>query len=61
MVIFSNGIILTLQDRLDLKNLNMIESKDYKKLRQRLPTLLSPEDVKKVIKLKGVVKNGMAN
>lgn len=41
--------VRTLQDRLDLKSLNMIEGEDYKKLGQRLPTLLSPEGVKKII------------
>jgi len=41
--------VRTLQDRLILKSLNMIEGKDYKKLGVRLPTLLSPEGVKKIL------------
>lgn len=40
--------VRTLQDRLILKSLNMIEGEDYKKLGVRLPTLLSPEGVKKI-------------
>lgn len=39
----------TLQDRLSLRSLNMIEGEDYKKLGVRLPTLLSPEGVKKIL------------
>lgn len=41
--------VRTLQDRLVLKSLNMIEGEDYKKLGVRLPTLLSPEGVKKIL------------
>lgn len=45
-----NGIsVRTLQDRLSLKSLNMIEGEDYKKLGLRLPTLLSPSGVKKIL------------
>lgn len=41
--------VRTLQDRLILKSLNMIEGEDYKKLGVRLPTLLSPQGVEKII------------
>jgi len=40
--------VRTLQDRLKLKSLNMIDGEDYKKLGVRLPTLLSPQGVKKI-------------
>jgi len=40
----------TLQTRLSSKSLNMIEGIDYKKLGQRLPTLLSPEGIEKITK-----------
>ena len=39
----------TLQDRLILKSLSMIEGEDYKKLGPRLPTLLSPEGIVKIL------------
>ena len=41
--------VRTLQDRLILKSLDMIEGKDYKKLGLRLPTLLSPQGIIKII------------
>lgn len=40
----------TLQTRLESKNLNMIEGTDYKKLGARMPTLLSPQGIIKIIK-----------
>ena len=40
----------TLQTRLISQNLNMIEGIDYKKLGKRLPTLLSPSGIEKIIK-----------
>lgn len=40
----------TLQTRLTLKSFNMIEGIDYRKLGKRLPTLLSPTGIKKIIK-----------
>lgn len=40
----------TLQTRLSLKSFGLIEGEDYKKLGKRLPTLLSPEGVKKLTK-----------
>lgn len=40
----------TLQTRLKLKSYNMIENVDYKKLGKRLPTLLSPSGIDKIIK-----------
>jgi len=40
----------TLQWRLDSKALNMIEGVDYKRLGQRMPTLLSPQGVIKILK-----------
>ena len=40
----------TLQTRLESKNLNLIEGEDYKKLGKRLPTLLSPSGIEKIIK-----------
>lgn len=39
----------TLQTRLESKALNLVEGDDYKKLGQRLPTLLSPEGIKKML------------
>ena len=48
--------VRTLQDRLDLKSLAMIEGKDYKKLGPRLPTLLSPEGVNKILILNNNVE-----
>ncbi|WP_026883666.1 hypothetical protein [Clostridium akagii] len=42
--------VRTLQDRLKLKSLNMIEGEDYKKLGLRMPTLLSPEGIEKILK-----------
>lgn len=44
--------VRTLQDRLSLKSLNMIEGEDYRKLGVRLPTLLSPQGIEKIIKKK---------
>lgn len=44
----------TLQTRLELKNTNMIDGEDYKKLGKRLPTLLSPSGIKKIIKVGGM-------
>ena len=41
--------VRTLQDRLSLKSLNMLEGKDFKKLGLRLPTLLSPQGINKII------------
>jgi len=41
--------VRTLQDRLILKSLNLIEGEDYKKLGLKLPTLLSPQGVNKII------------
>jgi hypothetical protein len=40
----------TLQTRLESKNRGLIEGEDYIKLGKRLPTLLSPEGVEKLIK-----------
>ncbi|MBK5243362.1 hypothetical protein [Clostridium sp.] len=40
----------TLQRRLKSKKLGLIEGKDYKLLGKRLPTLLSPDGIKKIIK-----------
>ena len=42
----------TLQARLKLKSLNLIEGTDYKKLGQRQPTLLSPTGIEKILKNK---------
>lgn len=42
--------VITLKKRLELESYNMIESIDYKKLGARMPTLLSPSGVKKIIK-----------
>lgn len=41
--------VRTLQDRLKLKSLNMIEGEDFKKLGGTLPTLLSPSGVIKIL------------
>lgn len=41
--------VRTLQDRLVLKSLNMIEGEDYRKLGARQPTLLSPQGVEKIL------------
>lgn len=38
----NNISVKTLQGRLILKSLAMIEGEDYKKLGERMPTLLSP-------------------
>lgn len=38
----------TLRTRIELKNFDMIEGEDYKKLGERMPTLLSPSGVKKI-------------
>ena len=40
----------TLQARLKLKSLDLIEGEDFKKLGQRQPTLLSPSGVEKILK-----------
>lgn len=40
----------TLQTRLTLESFNMIEGVDYRKLGKRLPTLLSPTGIEKIIK-----------
>lgn len=42
----------TLQTRLKSKELGLIEGEDYKLLGKRLPTLLSPSGIKKIIKNK---------
>lgn len=42
----------TLQTRLTLKSFGLIEGEDYKKLGKRLPTLLSPSGILKIIKSK---------
>jgi len=43
--------VRTLQDRLSLKSFGMIENIDYRKLGLRMPTLLSPQGVEKLLKL----------
>lgn len=40
----------TLQSRLKLKSYGMVEGIDYKKLGKRMPTLLSPKGIEKIIK-----------
>ena len=40
----------TLQTRLKLSSFGLVEDVDYKKLGKRLPTLLSPIGVSKIIK-----------
>lgn len=40
----------TLQTRLSSKNLGLIEGEDFKRLGKRLPTLLSPKGIIKIIK-----------
>ncbi|MGE5628397.1 MAG: hypothetical protein ACM3X7_09800 [Solirubrobacterales bacterium] len=42
--------VSTLKLRLTLKGFDLIEGEDYKKLGPRMPTLLSPEGVKKITK-----------
>jgi len=41
--------VRTLQDRLKLKSMEMIEGEDFKKLGGKLPTLLSPKGVEKIL------------
>jgi len=40
----------TLQTRLKSETLGLIEGEDYKRLGKRLPTLLSPSGIKKILK-----------
>lgn len=42
----------TLQGRLNLKSLGLIEGTDYKKLGKRQPTLLSPSGIEKILNKK---------
>ena len=39
----------TLQTRLNSSTLELIEGEDYKRLGKRLPTLLSPSGIKKIL------------
>jgi len=41
--------VRTLQDRLKLKSMEMVEGLDFKKLGVRMPTLLSPNGVEKIL------------
>lgn len=41
--------VITLKKRLELESYNMIEGVDYKKLGARMPTLLSPSGVNKIV------------
>lgn len=41
--------VRTLQDRLKIKSMEMIEGEDFKKLGGKLPTLLSPNGVEKIL------------
>jgi hypothetical protein len=41
--------VRTLQDRLKIKSMEMIEGDDFKKLGGKLPTLLSPNGVEKIL------------
>lgn len=47
----NNISVKTLQGRLILKSLNMMEGEDYKKLGERMPTLLSPQGIEKILSL----------
>ena len=40
----------TLKARLKLKSLDLVEGTDYKKLGPRMPTILSPSGIEKIIK-----------
>ena len=39
----------TLKARLKLKSLDLIENIDYKKLGARMPTILSPDGIRKIL------------
>ena len=47
----NNISVKTLQGRLNLKSLDMIEGEDYKKLGKRMPTLLSPQGIEKILNI----------
>lgn len=45
-----NVPVVTLRKRLDYKSFNMIENIDYRKFGERMPILVAPCGVKKILK-----------